>query len=417
MGVSSGGINLRKTGDTPKMKIKDADDARGSGKPYKIFDERGLYLLVNPNGSRLWRFRYRFDGKDKAIALGKYPDVRLAAARKKRDAARRLIAEEGIDPSVQRKAEKNARQVANAGTFKAVAEEWLQAGCPGSRRTKGRPSAETVRQLRLRLTKYVYTAVGSTPIADITLSDMRAILNPIGKHGKHETAHRVRSLCERIYRYAIATERAGRNIAADLKGTLAPTEAKGFAAITEAKPFGELLKAIDGYEGQPGTMAALKLAPLVFVRPIELRAAEWAEFDLDVARWSIPDRRMKERLPHVVPLSLQAIAIIEDLQPITGDGKYLFPSLRSPHRPMSDNTLNAAMRRLGFSKEHMTAHGFRKSASTLLHEKGYSPDEIETQLAHKRPGVAGIYNKSHLLKQRTKMMQEWADYLDHLKKG
>ena len=254
------------------------------------------------------------------------------------------------------------------------------------------------------------------PMVDITLADLRGVLTPIGKRGKQETAHRVRSLCERVYRYAIATERADRNIAADLKGTLAPAETKGFAAITEAKPFGALLKAIDGYDGQPATMAALKLAPLVFVRPIELRGAEWREFDLDAARWSIPDKRMKEGLPHVVPLSKQVIAIIGDLKPITGAGRYLFPSLRSPKRPISNNTLNAAMRRLGFSTEEMTAHGFRKSASTLLHEMGYSPDEIETQLAHKRPGVAGIYNKSHLLKQRTKMMQEWADYLDKLKR-
>ena len=393
------------------------DAAKPRERPYKLFDGRGLYIIINPNGRHWWRFKYRFDGLEKALALGVYPDVRLSAARKKRDDARRLIAEEGIDPGAQRKAAKTARTIAQADTFKAVAEEWLDAGCPGSKRTKGRPSEETTRQLRLRLNKYVYPRIGHLPMVDITLADLRGVLTPIGKRGKHETAHRVRSLCERVYRYAIATERADRNIAADLKGTLAPAEAKGFAAITEAKPFGALLKAIDEYEGQPATMAALKLAPLVFVRPIELRAAEWREFDLDAARWSIPDKRMKERLPHVVPLSKQAIAIIEGLEPITGSGLYLFPSLRSPKRPISNNTLNAAMRRLGISKEEMTAHGFRKSASTLLHEMGYSPDEIETQLAHKRPGVAGIYNKSHLLKQRTKMMQEWADYLDKLKKG
>ncbi len=391
------------------------DRARGRDRPYKLFDERGLYLLVSPSGSRLWRFKYRFEGKEKTLALGIFPDVQLSVARTKRDDARKLLAGQGIDPSAQRKAEKVARLVASAGTFKAVAEEWLDAGCPGSKRTKGRPSEETTRQLRLRLNKYVYPRIGHMPMVDISLADLRGVLTPIGKRGKHETAHRVRSLCERVYRYAIATERADRNIAADLKGTLAPTESKGFAAITEAKPFGVLLKAIDEYEGQPATMAALKLAPLVFVRPIELRAAEWGEFDLDTARWSIPDSRMKERRPHVVPLSTQAVAIIEDLKPITGGGRYLFPSLRSAKRPISDNTLNAAMRRLGFSKDEMTAHGFRKSASTLLHEKGYSPDEIETQLAHKRPGVAGIYNKSHLLPQRTIMMQAWADYLDTLK--
>ncbi len=393
------------------------DAAKPREKPYKLFDGRGLYIIINPNGRHWWRFKYRFGGSEKALALGVYPDVRLSAARKKRDDARRLIAEKGVDPAVSRKAAKTARTIAQAGTFKAVAEEWLDAGCPGSKRTKGRPSEETTRQLRLRLIKYVYPRIGHMPMVDITLADLRGVLTPIGKRGKQETAHRVRSLCERVYRYAIATERVDRKIAADLKGTPAPAEAKGFAAITEAKPFAALLNAIDGYEGQPATMTALKLAPLVFVRPIELRAAEWAEFDLDAARWSIPDKRMKERLPHVVPLSKQAIRIIRDMQPISGNSKYLFPSLRSRERPISDNTLNAALRRLGLSKEEMTAHGFRKSASTLLHEMGYSPDEIETQLAHKRPGVAGIYNKSHLLKQRTKMMQAWADYLDELKGG
>ena len=388
---------------------------RSREKPFKLFDGRGLYLIVNPNESRWWRFKYRFKGKEKTISMGVYPDVGLAAAREKRDAARKIIAEQGIDPSVRRQAERTARIIALADTFKAVAEEWLEAGCPGSTRTKGRPSKETVRQLRQRLTKYAYPRIGQMPIADITLVDLRGVLTPIGKRGKHETAHRIRSLCERIYRYAIATDRADRNIAADLKGTLAPTQTKGFAAITEAKPFGSLLNAIDTYEGQPATMAALKLAPLVFVRPIELRLAEWKEFDLDAARWSIPDKRMKEGRAHVVPLPRQAVEILCELQSISGGGKYLFPSLRSPKRPISDNTLNAALRRLGYSKEEMTAHGFRKSASTLLHELGYSPDEIETQLAHKRPGVAGIYNKSHLLKQRTEMMQAWADYLDTLK--
>jgi len=397
------------------LNIEDVKKATARKKPYKLFDARGLYLLVTTGGSRLWRLKYRFDGKEKTLALGGYPDVRLAVARQKRDDARRLIAEEGIDPNEQRKAEKAAREAADEGTLKAVAEEWLRAGCPGSRRTKGRPSEETIRQLRNRLEKYVYPQVGSMPISDISLSDLRAVIDPISEDGKGETAHRVRSLCERIYRYAITTERAERNIAADLRGTLAPVESNGFAAITEAKPFGRLLDAIDSYDGQPTTKLALKLAPLIFVRPIELRAAEWGEFDLKGARWSIPDKRMKERRPHVVPLSKQAVAILEELEPITGAGRFLFPSLRSRKRPISDNTLNAALRRLGFSKEEMTTHGFRKSASTLLHEKGFSPDLIETQLAHKRPGVAAVYNKSHLLKQRTEMMQQWADYLDEIR--
>jgi len=397
------------------LNFNDVKNAQPRKKSYKLFDERGLYLLVTTRGSRLWRFKYRFSKKEKTLALGAYPDVRLAAARLKRDDARRLIAEEGIDPGEQRKAEKAARDLADAGTLKAIAEEWLKAGCPGSRRTKGRPSEETIRQLRNRLEKYVYPKLGRRPISDISLPDLRAVIEPISMAGHGETAHRVRSLCERIYRYAISTERTERNIAADLRGTLVPAESNGFAAITEAKPFGSLLAAIDGYEGQPTTQLALKLAPLVFVRPIELRAAEWAEIDLTASRWSIPDKRMKERRPHVVPLAKQAVKIIKELEPITGQGKYLFPSLRSRRRPISDNTLNAALRRLGIGKDEMTTHGFRKSASTLLHELGFSPDLIETQLAHKRPGVAAVYNKSHLLKQRADMMQKWADYLDELR--
>ena len=212
-------------------------------KSYKLFDGRGLYLVVNPSGRHWWRFKYRFDRSEKHLALGVYPDVRLSSARKKRDDARRLIAEENIDPGAKRRAEKRARLIAQADTFRAVAEEWLESGCPGSKRTKGRPSEETVRQLRLRLTKYVYPRIGRMPIVDVRLGDLRAVLTPIGSQGKHETAHRVRSLCERIYRYAIATERAERNIAADLNGMLAVIETKGFAAITEAKPFGRLIKA------------------------------------------------------------------------------------------------------------------------------------------------------------------------------
>ncbi|MDA0680749.1 MAG: tyrosine-type recombinase/integrase, partial [Proteobacteria bacterium] len=365
------------------LNVNDVKNANAREKAYKLFDDRGLYLLINSNGSKLWRYKYRFDRREKTLALGPYPEVSLSRARNKRDDARKLLRAEGIDPCAQRRAEKTARLVAQSNTFKAIAEEWLQTRCPGTKRAKGRPSDETVRQLRLRLTKYVYPRIGSQSIADIVLNDIRAVLAPIGRCGNHETAHRVRSLCERIYRYAIATERADRNIAADLKGTLAPTETEGFSAITEAPQFGELLNAIDSYSGQPATMAALKLAPLVFVRPIELRAAEWREIDLAAKRWSIPDERMKERRPHVVPLSKQAVVIIQDLKPITGTGRYLFPCLRSPTRPLSDNTLNAAMRRLGYSKKEMTTHGFRKSASTLLHEMGFSPDEIETQLAHK----------------------------------
>ena len=326
--------------------------------------------------------------------------------------ARRLLGEDGIDPSAKRKAEK--RGIEN--TFRALAEEWLEKGCPG-KGSKGRPRPATINQLRSRLTKYIYPWIGNKPIQSVTLDDIRALLDRISRRGILETASRVRSLCDRIFRFAIGTGRAERNLAADLRDAVAVAKTKSFAAITDPKDFGALLAAVDGYIGQPATMAALRLAPLVFVRPGELRSAEWAEFDLDARKWTIGADKMKQGLPHLVPLSRQALAILEDLHRVTGEGRFLFPSLRSTRRPISENTLNGALRRLGISKDEMSTHGFRTSASTLLHELGYPPDVIETQLAHKRAGVEGIYNRSHLLKQRTDMMQAWADYLDKLKDG
>jgi integrase len=400
------------------LTIKAINALKPREKPYKVFDAKGLYLLVNKNGSRYWRFKYRFDNKERVLALGVFPDTGLKAARKKRDDARRLLSEEGIDPGAKRKADKIARKIAQAGSFKAVAEEWLEAGCPGSGRSKRPPSETTIRQLRQRLKKYVYPRIGHIPMVDIRLADLRGVITPISKSAKHETAHRIRSLCERIFGYAIATERADRNIATDIRFSIAPIpQSDGFSAILDPDKFGKLLQAIDIYDGQPTTMAALKLAPLVFVRPGELRAAEWSEFDLDARVWAIPDSRMKEGQPHSVPLSKQAVKIIREIRPISGRGKYLFPSIRSAKRPISDNTLNAALRRLGYSSDEHTTHGFRKSAATMLAEIGYNKEWIETQLAHKRPGVEGIYNKSHLFTQRKKMMQDWSDHLDRLKRS
>ena len=397
---------------------KAIDAAKPSTKPYKLFDGRGLYLLINPNGRRYWRFKYRFDGREKTLSFGVYPDVRLKAARKKLQDARTLLAEEGIDPSAQRKADKGAQK----NSFRDIAEEWLEKGCPG-KGSKGKPKPQTIMQLKNRLEKYVYPSIGNKPMPSITLEDMRSLFDRISRKGIHETANRVRSLCDRVFRYAISTGRADRNLAADLRDAVSAASTTSFAAITDPRRFGQLLNAIDGYEGQPATMAALKLAALVFVRPGELRAAEWKEFDLTEAIWSIPETRMKDGIPHAVPLSKQSITIIEDLQNVTGRGKFVFPSLRTAKRPISENTLNAALRRLGYSKDEMTTHGFRTSASSLLHELGskrpklgITPNVIETQLAHKRPGVEGIYNRSHLLKRRTKMMQAWADHLDGLKK-
>jgi integrase len=264
----------------------------------------------------------------------------------------------------------------------------------------------------------VFPYIGKHPIEALKAADVLKVLRRIESRGTHETAHRVRSLCGRVFRYAVATGRAERDPTADLKGALAPANNENFAAITDPAKVGQLLRAIDGYVGQPTVHAALKLAPLVFVRPGELRAAEWSEFDLDGAEWRIPAERMKAGELHIVPLSSQALEIIADLQLITGDGKYLFPSLRTTSRPISDGTINAALRRLGYSAEEMTGHGFRTMASTLLNEKGWHPDLIELQLAHKdRNKVRAAYNRAERLAERRKMMQSWADYLDGLKAG
>ena len=277
---------------------KAIDAARPSEKPYKLFDGRGLYLLINPNGSRYWRFKYRFDGREKTISFGTFPDVRLKAARKKLQEARTLIAEEGIDPSAKRKAEKAAQE----NSFRAIAEEWFAKGCPG-KGSKGSPQPKTMDQLKKRLDKYVYPWIGNKPMPSISLDDMRSLFDRISRKGIHETANRVRSLCDRIFRYAISTGRAERNYPADLRDAISVAQSTSFAAITDPKEFGALLNAIDGYHGQPATMYALKLAPLVFVRPGELRTLNGRKLICQGAKWAIPDSRMKEGLPHVVPLS------------------------------------------------------------------------------------------------------------------
>ena len=371
---------------------------------YKVADGEGMYLLVNPNGAKYWRLKYRFRGVEKVLALGVYDRVSLKKARKKRHDARELL-EAGIDPGAERKADKQS----GAETFKLLAEEWLE------QQSKAL-APDTIEQLRRRLELYVYPYIKREPVDAIKAADILKVLRKIEGRGLHETAQRVKSLCGRIFRYAVATGRAERDPTADLHGALAPVKATHFAAITEPKRIGALLRAIDGYQGEPGVMAALKLAPLVFVRPGELRGAEWSEIDLDAAEWRIPAERMKMDREHLVPLSKQAVAILEEIKPLTGKGRLAFTSLRSKTRPLSDNTLNAALRRLGYSTEEMTAHGFRTMASTRLNEMGYDPDVIELQLAHRdRNKVRAAYNRSERLKDRQKMMQAWADYLDGLK--
>lgn len=372
--------------------------------PYKVFDERGLFMLVTPSGGRLWRFRYRHRGVEKLLALGAYPDVPLKRAREKRDEARRVVAD-GVDPSAKRQAER----AASADTFQAIAAEWLGLQSKAL-------AAETMGILGTRLKSFLYPYIGSRPVKEITAQELLSALRRIEARGKHETAHWVRALAGRVFRFAVATGRAERDVAADLKDALAPVKPRNFASVTDPARVGQLLLAIDGYDGQPITALALRLAPLVFVRPGELRGAEWKEFDLERAEWRIPAMRMKMGEQHIVPLSRQAVAILRELKVLTGDWRFVFPSLLSRERPMSDNTINSALRRLGYSGEEQTGHGFRSMASTLLNEQGFPPDVIELQLAQiERNKVRAAYNRAQRLAERREMMQRWADYLDLLR--
>ena len=380
-------------------------------RPYKKADSRGLYVITNPDGSRWWRFKYHYAGREKLLSLGTYPDTSLKLARDKRDEARTLLAG-NIDPSAKRQAEKAAR----SNTLNAIAEEWFRAGCPGGKNLHLK--ATTVGQLRQRFDKYLKPRLGAMPIATITVQGLRRVLLKMQDSGTLETAHRVRALAERVFRYAVATGRAERNVAGDLRGTLPAVATNHFAAITEPDEIGGLLRAIDGYQGQPSVMYALRMAPYVFVRPGELRGAQWSEIDLSAATWVIPETRMKMGRPHTVPLSKQVLTILKELHEITGECDFLFPGLRSRSRPISDNSLNAALRRLGYSKTEMTTHGFRTMASTRLHELGFDSADIELQLAHlDRNQIRATYNRAQRLPKRRKMMQAWADALDALRAG
>jgi integrase len=382
-------------------------NAKPREKPYKLFDELGLFLLVTPSATarkgRLWRFRYRYGDVEKLLSLGNYPDVSLKRAREKRDEARRRLAD-GVDPSVHRKAIQDAK----AETFEAIAREWLA--------MRAKTTAAVTQQKAQWLLEMLFPHIGRRPIREVSPPELLSALRKIESRGHHETAHRAKQKCGQIFRYAIATGRAERDISADLRGALVPVVAHNHASLTDPAEIGALLRAIDGYEGQPITAAALKLAPLVFVRPGELRGARWAEFDLDGAEWRIPGERMKMGEPHIVPLARQAVAILSELHALTGWGEYVFPSLLTLERPMSNNTVNTALRRLGYTKEQMTGHGFRTTASTLLNEQGFHPDLIELQLAHaERNKVRAAYNKAQRLTERRLMMQAWADQLDILR--
>jgi integrase len=378
--------------------------ARPREKPYKLADGGGLYLLVTPAGGRLWRLKYRLAKREKVLAIGAYPAVSLRGARSARESAKERLAD-GIDPS----AAKQAAKLVQADSFEAVAREWLAKQAPGW-------AANHTSKIARRLEADVFPYIGRESVNTITPPALLAVLRRVEARGALETAHRIHQNCGQVFRYAVATGRAERDPSGDLRGALPPAKERHHASVTDPKEVRPLLLAIDGYNGSHVTRCALRLAPLVFVRPGELRKAEWAEIDLDKAEWRIPAARMKARQPHVVPLSSQAVAILRELQPLTGSGRLAFPGLRSRTRPMSENTINAALRRLGFAKDQMTGHGFRSMASTLLNEQGWNRDAIERQLAHaERNNVRAAYNFAEHLPERRRMMQAWADYLDGLR--
>jgi len=389
------------------MAIKKANP---NDKKQKMFDGGGLYLEVAPSGGKLWRLKYRFGGKEKLLSLGPYPTISLKDAREKREAAKRLLLDHQ-DPGEVKKARKLAAVYGGEDSFEYVAREWIE------NNSRTWVESHTARLVR-RLEQYVFPWIGKRKVSQITPPELLSLVRQLEKRGTVETAHRVFACCGQIFRYAVATGRTERDITGDLRGALTPVREKHLASITDPREIGKLLDSIDAYDGFPITRLALLLAPLVFVRPVELRKAEWKEFDFDEAEWRIPPERMKMKVKHIVPLSRQALDILLELHKLTGKSRYLFPGARTNSRPMSDATLINALRRMGYSKEEMTAHGFRSMASTLLNEQGYNRDWIERQLAHaERNNVRAAYNYAEYLPERRQMMQKWADYLDSLKQG
>jgi integrase len=383
--------------------------AKLTDKARKLADEKGLYLLVNHAG-KYWRMDYRFDGKRKTLALGVYPDTTLAKARQKRDDARKLLADE-VDPAENKKAHKASRREAAANSFEVVAREWLEG------RKSHVESAQHAKTLA-RLVNDVFPWVGNRPIGAIDAPEVLTVLRRIDSRGARYTAHRVRSEVSRVFRFAIATGRANNDPAQSLIGAIPPATEKHFASVTEPAKVAEMLRAFDAFTGTFPVQCALRLAPLLFVRPGELRNAEWSAIDLDKAEWRY--RVSKTKTDHLVPLSTQAVAILRELHALTGEGRYVFPGARTAARPMSDAAVNAALRRLGYdTKTEITGHGFRAMARTILHEELHQkPEVIEHQLAHSVPDALGTaYNRTKFLKERKVMMQTWADYLDKLRTG
>ena len=390
-----------------EMKVR---NAKPKEKFYKLTDGDGLYLHVTEKGGKLWRFRYRFGGKEKLLALGSYPEITLLDARQRRDGARRQLANK-IDPGAVRKAQKQS-SIQETETFEVIAREWHD-------RFKSTWSEGHAATIKDRMERDLFPWIGKRPIAEIKAHELLAAMRRVESRGALETAHRIRTIGGQVFRYAVATGRAERDISLDLRGALPQPQEKHRAAITEPLEVAKLLRSIEDYSGSFVVKCALKIAPLVFVRPGELRHMEWTELDFENAQWNIPAGKMKMKEPHLVPLSDQAIKILKELQGLTGTSRYVFPSGRSFDRALSDNAILAALRRMGYAKDEMSGHGFRAMARTILDEVlQIRPDFIEHQLAHAvRDPNGRAYNRTAHLNERRKMMQTWADYLDGLKQG
>jgi integrase len=381
-------------------KIQPTDSTR------RYFDGGGLYLEVRPNGSRYWRYKYRFRGKEKLLAIGVYPHVSLKEAREARNGAAALLAK-GLDPTAEKSSGRSMTAQQGARTFEQIAHDWL-----GKQRAVWAPSRYRVVAQSLKLN--VFPFIGARLISEIQPIEVLDAIKIMEARGVRYSAHRTLSICSQIFRFAVASCLIQSDPTRDLRGALAPVVQRHLAAITTRDGAGQLMRAIRGFEGYSLTRLMLLLHAYTFCRPGEIRGAEWAEIDMAAALWTIPPERMKGKREHLVPLSRQALEVLQSAHPISGHGRFVFPSVRSAERPMSDNTANAALRRMGYSKDEMTAHGFRAMASTLLNEAGYDPDAIEKQLAHVEANkVRAAYHRAQYLEERKRMMQEWADLLDN----
>lgn len=383
--------------------------AKPGAKPYKLRDSSALYLTVMPTGAKLWRMNYRYLDRQKTLHFGAWPTVGLAEARERRDIARKQLAA-GLDPAVEKKVARVTRKVTSANTFKAVAEEWVEKNV---REGRAKVTLDKIRWLL----GMAYPMIGARPIAEITPQEVLAVLRKVEAAGHFESARRMRSVLSRVFRYGVATVRCDRDVAADLRGAITTPKVRHFAAVTDPREVGALLLAIDEYSGRAVTRMAMRLSAHVLLRPGELRQTEWADIDWEAATWSIPAERMKMRRPHRVPLSRQVISMLTELRNVTGDGQLLFPCQGTSRSPMSENTVNQALRRLGYTQDQMTAHGFRAMAATLLNESGlWHPDAIERQLAHMDSNqVRRAYARGEYWEERVRMMQSWSDDLDRLR--